>query len=338
MNNKLSKTVSAEKVQNLLELMTAYQKSQVLFTFVELKIADILNDKNLSAAEIAKELKIDELAAERFLNAAAMLGLLERRDSYFYNSETARIFLLQNNEFYLGGQINRHRKRSSKVWAKLTKNLKNWSYGDDEKQTPDTTDQGADAMSEQHNLALLHGFALAGAFDFGKYNNLLDLGGGTGASSIALCRSFPHLCSTVYELPENAAIAEKFIAENDLSERVAAVSGDFKKDKLPKDFDAVLLANFMSVADSAANKKLLKKIYQQLPVGGVCILSGWVIDDSHLAPPIAVLFCLEDICWNAPDVERDEKIYTEWLKSAGFADIKCRPYLEPTKMLYGFKK
>ena len=337
MKNKKLNSVNAESVPKLLELMTAYQKSQVLFTFVELKIADLLAENALSAADVADQLKIDKLATERFLNAATMLGLLEKKDSRFSNSETARSFLLENDEFYLGGQINRHRKRSSKVWSKLTKNLKDWNYGDDEKENPDATDQGADAMTEQHNLALLHGFALAERFDFSNYKNLLDLGGGTGASSIAICRSFPHLNSTVYELPENAEIAGKFIAENDLSERVAAISGDFKKDKLPKDFDAVLLANFMSVADASANKKLLKKIYKQLPVGGVCILSGWIIDDSKLAPPISVLFCLEDVCWNAPDVERSESVYAEWLAEAGFTNTKCETYLEPTKMLYGFK-
>ncbi len=338
MKNKKLNSVNAEKLQSLLELMTAYQKSQVLFTFVELHIADLLKNESLSAGEIAEKLKIHPLAMERFLNAAVTVGLLERKNGSYFNAVMTGDFLLSENEFYLGGQVERHRKRSSKVWKQLTKNLKNWRYGDDGKSNPEETDQGAKAMTEQHNLALLHGYALAEAFDFSRYKKVLDLGGGTGASSIALCRSVPHLRSIVYELPENAAIAEKFIAENDLTNRIEAVGGDFKKDKLPKDFDAVLLANFMSVADAADNKKLLKKIYQKLPVGGVCILSGWIIDDSHLAPPISVLFCLEDICWNAPDVERDEIIYAEWLKEAGFSDIECRTYLEPTKMLYGFKK
>ena len=337
MGNKDFDATKLETVQTLLELMTAYQKSQVLFTFVELKIADLLNNKGLSAADAAEELKIDKLAMERFLNAAVMLGLLEKKNGLFSNTSATRNFLLQGNEFYLGGQINRQRRRSSKVWSKLTKNLKNWKYGDDEKQPPDETDQGAEAMTEQHNLALLHGFALAGAFDFSKHKRLLDLGGGTGASSIALCRSVPTLNSIVYELPENAEVAEKFIAENNLSDRIETTGGDFNKDKLPKNFDAVLLANFMSVSDAAANKKLLKKLYKNLPVGGVCILSSWAIDDSHLAPPISVLFCLEDICWNAPDVERDEKIYAGWLKDAGFTKIACETYLEPTKMIYGFK-
>ncbi len=94
----------------------------------------------------------------------------------------------------------------------------------------------------------------------------------------------------------------------------------------------------MSVAEAEANQKLLKKIYKKLPRQGVCILSGWIIDDSHLAPQTSILFCLEDICWNAPDVERSEKVYTGWMKKAGFSKIKCETYLEPTKILYGIKK
>ncbi|MCY7375794.1 MAG: acetylserotonin O-methyltransferase [Pyrinomonadaceae bacterium] len=331
-------SVNAESVKDLLQLMTAYQRSNVLFTFVELEIAETLNDKSLSSAAIAEIKKIDKLAMERFLNAAVIIGLLKRKNKLFSNTAMTENFLIGEKEFYLGGQINRHRKRSSKVWAKLTKNLKDWQYGGDGKTNPDKSDQGAKAMAEQHNLALLHGFALAEAFDFSEYKKILDLGGGTGASSIALCQSFPNLQSIIFELPENVEIAEKFIADNNLTDRVQTVSGDFKRDALPKDFDAVLLANFMSVAAAADNIKLLKKIYKQLPESGVCILSGWIIDDSHLAPQISVLFCLEDICWNAPDVERDEKIYTEWLKETGFTKIKCETYLEPTKMLYGFKE
>lgn len=329
--------IEPQNVQKLLELMTAYQQSQVLFTFVELKIADLLCRGNLSAKEIARRKKIDPLAMERFLNAAVGIGLLGREKDVYSNSKLAENFLVGDTEFYLGGQISRNQNRSLEVWKDLTKHLKNWEYGNPAEENPDETDQGAEAMTEQHNLALLQGFALASSFDFSKYRKLLDLGGGTGATSIALCKSFPQLESVVYDLPENVKTARKFIDESGLKKRIEATGGDFKKDGLPEGFDSVLLANFMSVADAGDNQKLLEKIYEKLPRGGVCILSGWIIDDSHLAPLISVLFCLEDICWNAPDVERDEKVYTEWLTQAGFVNVECRTYFEPTKILYGFK-
>jgi len=327
-----------ENLHELLELMAAYQKSRVLFTFVELKIPEILNKEKLTATQVAKIKKIHPLAMERFLNACVSVGLLKKEKDDYSNARLTESFLVKDEKFYLGGQVERHRKRSSPVWSKLTTRLKKWEYGDDEKTSPETEDQGSRAMAEQHNLALLHGFELAKAFDFSRYKRILDLGGGTAAASIALCKSYPKLESITFDLPENVEIAEESVRKENLSTRISVIGGDFKKDALPDGFDAVLLANFMSVADAGANQKLLKKIYRKLPRRGACILSGWIIDDSHLAPQTSILFCLEDICWNAPDVERSEKVYTEWMKKAGFSKIKCETYLEPTKILYGIKE
>lgn len=325
-----------ESPADLLEIAVGFQKSQTLFTLVELEIPKLLQKERLNSANISRRLKIHPLAMARFLNACVSIGLLQKIGDTFANTKMTEKFLVTADEFYLGGQMRRYQKRSAPQWENLTEHLKNWKYGVAEA-PPDDEDQGTEAMAEQHNLALLHGFALAEAFDFSGFSKLLDLGGGSGASSIALCKNNPNLSSIVFDLPENAEIANDFIEKSNLKNRIETVGGDFKKDSLPENFDAVLLANFMAVTDADENKKLLKKLYEKLPVGGVCILSGWIIDNSHLAPQISVLFCLEDVCWNAPDVERDERVYSEWLREAGFREIQCKTYLEPTKMLYGFK-
>ncbi len=333
MNEKLR----IESPNELLELAIGYQKSQVLFTFVELEIPDILYKKSIKTKKLAEKLRIDSIALERFLNACIIAGLLERKNGVYKNTLLAESFLVKGNDFYLGGQMKRYKNRSYPLWENLTEKLKTWKYGSHAKSNPDEEDQGGEAMAEQHNLALLHGHQLTKAFDFSKFSQVLDLGGGTGAMSIALCKAYPNLKAIVFDLPENIKTAEKFIEKSKLSKRVETLGGDVKQDELPENFDIVLLANFMAVADAEANQKLLARIYKRLPPKGVCLLSGWIIDDTHLAPQASVLFCLEDICWNAPDVERDEKVYTSWLAKAGFEKIKCRTYLEPTKMLYGIK-
>ena len=337
MNASLSTLSESEKLTELLNLATGYQKAKVLFAFTELGIADILREKPLSADEISVITKITKLAMERFLNAAVSVGILEKDGERYKNSAVSELFLLSENEFYLGGQIKRYSERSYPVWQDLTEHLKNWEYGETAESTPEDEDQGAEAMAEQHNLSLLHGCGLARKFDFSKYKKVLDLGGGTGAMSIGLCRNYPDLRAIVFDLPENIEIARKFVDESDLADRIECVGGDFEKDELPEGFDAALLANFMSVADVSENKKTLRRIYGKLPTGGACLLSGLIMDDSRLSPQTAVLFCLEDICRNAPDVERSEKVYTEWLRETGFENISCETYLEPTKVLRGFK-
>ena len=159
-----------ESPNELLELAIGYQKSQVLFSFVELEIPKILHEKNQTAKQLAENLSIDALAMERFLNACVVVGLLEKEKENYKNTALAEYFLVKGNEFYLGGQIKRYKNRSYPLWENLTEKLKTWRYGESDSETPEENDQGADSMAEQHNLALLHGRALAEAFDFQSIN------------------------------------------------------------------------------------------------------------------------------------------------------------------------
>jgi len=77
--NASTKTIpETENLSELLDLATGYQKAKVLFSFAELNIADILQEKPLSAKENAEIMKINPLAMERFLNACVSIGLLEK--------------------------------------------------------------------------------------------------------------------------------------------------------------------------------------------------------------------------------------------------------------------
>ena len=321
----------------LLELAIGYQKSQVLFTLVELEIPKILEKENLGVEDLAKKLGIHPLAMERFLNACVTVDLLKKKQGVYRNSSLAEKFLVKGNEFYLGGQIKRYQNRSYPMWAELPEKLKSWKYGESNSETPEDEDQGAESMAEQHNLALLHGRALGENFDFTNYKSLLDLGGGTGAMSIGLCETFPKLKATVFDLPENVKKADEFIAKSKLKTRIKTLGGDIVKDKFPKDFDVVLMANLLSVFDVETNKKLFSRTYKMLPKDGVCIISGWILDKKRLSPEISILFCLEDICWNSSDVERSFEVYKSWLKEAGFRKIELKTYLEPTRMICAYK-
>jgi len=326
-----------ESPAELLELAIGYQKSQVLFTLVEFGIPKILHNKKLSADGLAKKLKVHSLAMERFLNACVAVGLLEREKKSYRNSALTDYFLVKDSEFFLGGQIKRYQNRSYPLWSDLAEKLKSWKYGESNTETPEDEDQGAESMAEQHNLALLHGRALGEQFNFSKHKNLLDLGGGTGAMSIGLCETYPKLEATVFDLPENVKKADEFISKSKLQTRVKTIGGDVVKDKLPEDFDVVLLANLLSVFDAETNKKLFSRIYKNLPKDGVCIISGWILDKDRLSPEISILFCLEDICWNSSDVERSFEVYQSWMKEAGFKKIEFKTYLEPTRMICAYK-
>lgn len=334
----VSKTKKIPSPAALLEIAVGYQKSQTLFAFAELGVADLLAKKESTAAELSKRLKIHPLATERFLNACVTTGLLKKNGAVFANTALSENFLVRANGNYLGGQMKRYQNRSYPQWQNLTGHLQNWKYGATGGDNPEAEDQGEEAMTEQHNLALLHGYKLAESFDFSPFKHLLDLGGGTGAMSIALCEKIPSLRATVFDLPENVEKAREMVEKKNLQKRIECVGGDILKDDLPEGFDVALLANLLAVFDAATNKDLFKKIYDRLPAGGTSLISGWILDENRTSPEVSVLFCLEDICWNAPDVERTFTTYRDWLKAAGFKGVKVKTYYEPTKLISAVKK
>src|SRR5690606_978768 len=82
-----------------------------------------------------------------------------------------------------------------------------------------------------HSLSILTARDLARTIDLGSRRRLLDIGGGSGAYDIELCRRFPNLSGTVYELPHVATIAAEKIKEAGLSDRIETLDGDFFADR-----------------------------------------------------------------------------------------------------------
>jgi SAM-dependent methyltransferase len=322
----------------LLDLANAYQRSKTLFALIELELPTLLARRPLKLEEIAGALKLHKLAADSFLNACVALRLLERVDEEYRNSTLAEQFLVRGKAGYLGDQFGSYDRTSYPLWANLVQNLRRWRPGATDSELPPEDDQGAAGMRDRHNLSLLVGHALGEALDFSSFSRMLDLGGGTGAMSLSICALHSKLRSCVFDLPQVAKLAGEYINESGLAERIEVIAGNFKLDELPMDFDVALLTNLLSVAGEETNRKLFKRIYERLPDGGAIVLSGYVLDDGRAGPLIPVLFCLQDINWQAPDVERDVSTYRSWLEEAGFVEIEHQSYCPPTSMLTGRKR
>jgi hypothetical protein len=94
-----------------------------------------------------------------------------------------------------------------------------------------------------HSLSTPTGRALAGLVDFSVYSRLLDLGGGSAAIDIELCKAFPHLKATVFDLPQVVEFAEAKVADTGLEDRIATLAGDlFADEAYPAGHDVLLLS------------------------------------------------------------------------------------------------
>ena len=135
----------------------------------------------------------------------------------------------------------------------------------------------------------MHGFSLftarifAAAVDFGPFRRLLDVGGGSAAYAIELCRHYAHLRATVYDLPIALMVAADRVVQAGLADRIQTVAGYvFADEPLPVGHDVILLSRVLRDWSEATNRELLHKCYRALPSGGALIIEDMLVHDEPI--------------------------------------------------------
>ena len=93
-----------------------------------------------------------------------------------------------------------------------------------------------------HSISARPARALAETIDFQDIGRILDVGGGSGALSIAIAEAHPHLSCTVFDLDVVCAIATEYFAASPASDRLHSLAGDMFSGPLPTGFDGVILS------------------------------------------------------------------------------------------------
>ena len=94
----------------------------------------------------------------------------------------------------------------------------------------------------QHSGSLGPAIVLARTVDLKGARRLLDVGGGSGAFSITLCRRFPELRATILDFPSVQAAATGFVRDAGMSDRIDFIPGDALTTEWPKGQDVADVA------------------------------------------------------------------------------------------------
>jgi hypothetical protein len=275
----------------------------------------------------AREYEIERRPAEMLLTGCAALGLLDKAGDSYRNAPLAEEYLVKGKPYYFGGWVQMLDKRLYPGWGKLGEAIRTNRPTTWDPATQESLFDGEDPVmlgvfwEAMHSLSTFTARALGQAVDFSPYERLLDVGGGSGAYDIELCKSYDQLRATVFDLPFVVDIAAGKIAEARLAERIGTFGGNFFADPaLPRDHDVVLLSMILHDWSEEHNREILGKCYDALPSGGGIVISELLVNDAKTGPPPAALMSLNML------IETEGRNYTpaeysSWLHDAGFADI-----------------
>lgn len=304
----------------------SFKASKALFTAIDLGVFARLSDGPQTLSALAADMNLAANRLETLLTALTSLGLLSKNTDGYANAPGCNEYLVPGKSNYFGDYFRLQTDRFIyPAFDDLTSLIRGDGgsdvWGEYEELMSDAA--RAETFSRgQHAGSLGPAAALAKHADLSSPERLLDVGGGCGAFTIALCRRNPGLCSTILDFPNALRVARSFVDEVGLGERVAYHEADATAGEWPPGHDVVLMSFLLSAVRAAVTDDLLGRAYESLPVGGMLVVHDFMVNDSRTGPPDAALWFLTCM-FNAPDgiVLTPQRI-EQRIKAAGFADVR----------------
>ena len=313
------------------ETSWGYRPAILLLTANKYRIFDPLSKGPLTARQLSERLGLNERALRIILDALTAIGLLAKEGNRYEAKDEIRDILVTGGERYQGNILD-HRYNLLRRWFDLPRVMERGGPAKimRSKRTPA---EWREFILGMVDVAGASTDAFLGALDLSGRRRLLDLGGGPGTYSIALCGRYPDLHTVVFDLPETVPIAVEQIEKHGLSGRIDTIRGDYLADPLGGGYDTLLVSNIVHSLSFDETVHLLEKARSALIPGGLAVVRDFHLDESRTGPLESVLFAVNMLvsteggnCYT-PDEMR------EALRRAGYTDIGTRS-ISPVASLY----
>ncbi len=299
----------------------SFMKSRVVLSASELDFFSKLDGNFMSAADVAESLGLDQKGTTRLLDCLVTFDLLEKENNRYHTTEKGSYLSSKHPESVLP-MIN-HMNAIWDNWSCLTDIVKNGTHPNIRPVVDSNARKDRSAfIGAMHVAARRISKKIAESYDLSPFQKLLDIGGGSGAYTIAFLEKNPKLNAVIFDLEAVIPLTKENIAENGLQGRVGFVPGNFYEDDLPEGCDLALLSAIIHQNSPDQNLALYRKIFHVLVPGGRLIIRDHIMDESRTHPPAGALFALNMLVNTPAGDTYTFKEVADTLQTAGFTDIK----------------
>jgi 2-hydroxy-4-(methylsulfanyl)butanoate S-methyltransferase len=187
--------------------------------------------------------------------------------------------------------------------------------------------------SAQHTGSLGPARLMAKRVDLKGRRNLLDVGGGSGAYSIAFCAANPQLSATILDFPQTVDTAKRYAREAGMADRITNLAGNAVTVDWPGGHDVILMSYVWSAVGEADVAILAKRAVAALPPGGLLLVHDFMVDDAREGPPFAAWYLLGGMLDNPSAVCLTPAYVERVLRDAGFQVDETQTMLPGITML-----
>jgi 2-polyprenyl-3-methyl-5-hydroxy-6-metoxy-1,4-benzoquinol methylase len=283
----------------LIDTLGAMALSRTIMAGNRLGVFELLAQGPQSVETITKKLSCHRPGMEALLEALTASGYLRRRGLLYANSPMAKRWLTVGSPYSLSNYLELDYLQWS--W---------WEHLEETVRTGKTVDlhlslKGNPEAWKVYLLGLKDLAAWASREILRRVRPphgaklLLDLGGGHGGYSEAVCRRHAHMKAVVFDLPEACAVGRELVSRSGFADRIRFIQGDLTQNNFVEEatrggarYDFVFLFNMLHHFDAETNQTCLKKLFMMMnPTGRLVILDLFKQpDEPRQLPMLATLF------------------------------------------------
>lgn len=330
----------ATEADQISNIAFGFMGSKALFVALDLKMFTHLSGGPMTAEEMAAASGIHRDRAETLMTALAGLGLLVVEDGRFANAPASEAFLVQGAKYDFGDYL---RLQVGKQMYPLLNQLDGAVKGTlseadtaSYEQWFSDPDQARLYSESQHAGSLGPARQLAKKVDLTGVKTLLDVGGGTGAFAITLCKSFPELTATIVDFPNVAALGRGYVERAGLSDRITYVDGNALKTEWPGGQDVVLMSYLFSGVPGEFHDDLITDAKAALVPSGRLVIHDFMVEADRSGPGLAALWQLQHTAFTPEARSVDTATLAQEMGRGGFEQVEVMEMIpEMTKLAVG---
>ncbi len=322
------------------QTIRAFQESRAILTAVELDIFTAVGNGG-SAEQVAAKIGTDARATGMLLNVLVNLQLLKKSADVYVNTATSSRFFREgspdNERMAVMHTVNLWDR-----WSTLTECVREGTSV--ARRAGVQRDEAGTrafiaAMDRNGRERAPH---VVGAVGVDGVRRMVDLGGGSGAYSIAFAQAKPDLRVDIIDEPDVLKLTAEYVREAGLSveephvsfanvghqhggnqaERVRLIPGDLLTDKYGSGYDLALSSSVCHIYGVEENKLMLRRAYDALNEDGRLVIQEFILDPDKTGPRAATLFALNMLVATEHGNTYSSDEYTEWLRGAGFREVQ----------------
>jgi 3-hydroxy-5-methyl-1-naphthoate 3-O-methyltransferase len=313
------------------QMIRGFMPSRCVLTALELDIFTAVGG-GATADEVGAKIHASARGVSMLLNALVALGLLSKTgDRYQNTAESARFFVQDSKDNHRNGLL--HMANLWHRWGTLTEAVRRGSrIPADRDRSPEWTMSfiaGMQRNAKDRAPLVVKALGTTGV------RRVLDLGGGSGAYSIAFAKASVELRCDILDVPEVVPLTKEYVGKAGVEKQVSVRAGDMLRDDLGSGYDLIMLNAICHMFSAEQNEQLFRRALQALAPNGRLAVQDFILNAEKTGPTQAALFSLNMLVGTESGASYSEPEYKTWMSAAGFAYVHRIDLPGPSDLMVG---